>query len=180
MKKYIPSKKQKNQIEGKSQPRRPKSKKEEAEFGPGFLDYLVCPKCHCVYFKKSWHHPFGKDYSKLEEKNLKFKICPACQMISGNKFEGELIIKNFPSVLLDSIRTLITRYSERAFLRDPMKRLISIKKIGDGCFRVTTTENQLAVRLGKKIKESFKNKAKVSISYSHMESTARVKVEFKC
>ena len=35
MKKYYPFKKEQSQIKGKFQPRRPKSKKEEAEFGKG-------------------------------------------------------------------------------------------------------------------------------------------------
>ena len=191
------------QIKGKFQPRRPKSRKEEAEFGPGKTDILVCKKCGAFYWYKSWHHRLnrvvGRWRPKLEEtKNIKPVTCPACQMIKDKKYEGEIILEAVPENFKKDIKTLAENYGKRAFEEDPMDRIISIeeKKIkrvttarkrgatsreefkGLGDIRILTTENQLAKRLAKKINEIYGGKLTVSISHSHKEDVARVRIIF--
>lgn len=154
----------------------PKSKKEEGEFGKGKKDIIICPKCDSVYFYKSWHHHL-KDYQKLSEnKNLKFVVCPACRMIADKKYEGEIIIENIPKNLKKDIINTIKNVGKIGFERDSQDRIISISTLNSSKIRVTTTENQLAVRIGKKIKSAFKSKVK--IQYSKKESIARVKIIF--
>lgn len=177
----------------------PKSKKEEAEFGKGKKDIIICPKCDSVYFYKSWHHNInrvaGRDArlsrvarspvlgwrSKLsEDKNLKFVVCPACRMIAARFFEGEVIIENTPNSFKKNIINTIKNVGKIAFERDTQDRIISIREISGDKFvkiRVLTTENQLAIRIAKKIKSAFKSKMK--IQYSKSESTARVKINFE-
>lgn len=168
----------------------PKSKKEEQEFGPGKKDILVCRKCNAVYYFKSWHHRLD-DYPYLKEsKQLKFGLCPACQMINDNRFEGEIIIegcflKEDKILIINTIKNI----GKEGFKRDPEDRIIKIeekqiskkdlKKMKEETERkdqihVLTTENQLAVRIAKKIAETFKGS--MNISYSKKESTARIKV----
>ena len=182
MKKYKPSKKQQSQIKGKFKPRYPKSKKEEQEFGSGKPDIMICKKCEAFYWYKSWHRSL-EDYPKLKisaksgsrmaGKNIKFTTCPACQMIKDKKYEGEIILEQVPEIHKKSIRTLIENFGKRAEEKDPMDRIISIKltKVsrpsdkrkrgadsrkefkGLEDMRILTTENQLAVRMAKKINE---------------------------
>ncbi len=154
----------------------PKSKKEESEFGKGKKDILICKKCNAVYYYKSWHHRLD-DYPYLsEKKNLKFVLCPACQMIKDKKYEGELIIENISQKARKEIINTVKNMGEEAFRRDPQDRIISIKEVNGNSkkIRILTTENQLAVRIGKKIKRTFKGR--ISVKYSKKESTARVKV----
>jgi len=158
----------------KSSFRFPKSKKEEAEFGKGKKDITVCRECEAFYWHKSWHHNFS-DYPEIsEERNVKFTICPACQMIKDGRYEGEVIIENVAEQRREEIENLINNFSETAFNRDPMDRVISIQTIAKGMIRVLTTENQMAQQLAKKIKKTFKGKA--TFIHSQRESTLRAKV----
>ena len=177
----------------------PREKREEQEFGPGKIDYLICPECHCVYFDKSWHHSLEQDIKRFkEEKQVKFQLCPACQMIKDGRFEGEIIIENVPEQFREDIKKLAKNFGKRAFGIDPMDRIISFqektvkrpstqrkkgassRKEFEGLkdIQILTTENQLAVRLAKKIDEIFGGKPKTSISYSKEEDIVRIKISF--
>ena len=129
----------------------------------------VCKGCQAVFYKKSWHP--AVEQSSLRGKPLKAKtynlkpiLCPACQMIKNHQFEGEITITNIPESYSQELVNLIKNFCQRAYEIDPMDRLIGIKKTKDGLI-VTTTENQLAVKLTKKIKDVFK-KVQIKISYS--------------
>ncbi len=156
----------------------PKSKKEEQEFGKGKKDLFICPECGAVYWYKSWHHSIEKYPELKETKNIDFTICPACQQILEGKFEGEIILENVPEGLKKEIKNLARNFGKRAFEKDPMDRIISIKEIEKGKIQILTTENQLAQRLAKKIKQTFGQKAKLIISHSKEESTLRAKIIF--
>lgn len=166
------------QIKGKFRPRQSKSRKEEAEFGPGKKDILVCRKCGAFYWHKSWRARLA-DYPELEKSGqIKFVLCPACQMILDKKYEGEIVLEAVPEKFKKDIKTLVKNYGKRAFEKDPMDRVISIKETKEKYIRILTTENQLAVRLAKKINETYGGKLRLSISYSHREDVARARIRF--
>jgi len=139
----------------------PKARHEEEEFGKAKKGLSICKQCYAFYYKKSWHASVSK------AKGLKltnFVLCPACKMIKKGLYEGKIIIKDVPEKLALELVNLIKGFSERAQKRDILDKVIEIKKVGKG-FVVTTTENQLAVKLAKKIKSTF-NKVELKISYS--------------
>ncbi len=161
------------QSRGAIQPHLPKSKKEEQEFGPGKKDIVICSDCDAVYYYKSWHHAL-EGYKELsEDKGIKFSVCPACQMIKEKKYEGQLIIRNVSRK--EELLNLIKNVAEKAFKRDVLDRIIEIKEGKE--IEVLTTENQLAVSIGKQVKRAFKGK--IDIKWSKDESVARVAVELK-
>ena len=190
--------KSERQIKGKFRPRRPKSRKEEAEFGSGKIDILVCKKCGAFYWYKSWKARLS-DYPELKQsKRIKFVFCPACQMIKDKKYEGEIILEAVPRDFKEDIKNLAKNYGERAIVADPMDRIISIKEkkvkrvtakgkrgatsrkefkdLKD--IQILTTENQLAKRLAKKINEIYGRKLSVLISFSHKEDVTRIRIKF--
>ena len=137
---------------------------EAREISKGKSGLVFCKACEAVYYKKSWHRNL-RDYKNLKENlAVKFSLCPACEMIKNRQFEGEIIIENVPAKIKSDLINLAKAFSKRAFERDPMDRLIDIKETKEE-LRITMTENQLAVRLAKKIKETFK-KAELKITYS--------------
>ena len=153
----------------------PKSKKEEQEFGKGKKDILICKNCDAVYFYKSWHKRL-EDYPELkEEKELRFGICPACQMIQNRKYEGKVVLKNSPKDLEKQILNTIKNAGDRALEKDNQDRIISTKA-NKGEIIVLTTENQLAVRIAKKLKSAFK--LKLEIRHSKKDSTTLIKTSF--
>jgi len=151
---------------------------EKREIPKGKLGLVFCSECNAVYFKKSWHHNLRNYKNLREDLPIKFAVCPACQMIKNKQFEGEIIIENAPSKIQNELINLIKSFCRRAYEKNPMHRLIEIKNSPRG-IRITTTENQLAVKLAKKIKEVFK-KAEMKISYSSAPSdVVYIKLEFR-
>jgi len=142
--------------------------------GPGLI---FCDGCQAVYYKKSWHHNL-RNYKNLKENlPVKFLLCPACRMIKNKQFEGEIIVKNAPARIKNNLINLVKAFCRRAYQKDPLDRLIAVKETRDG-IKITTTENQLAVKLAKKIKDVFK-KVKLKISYSPAPSdTTYIILEF--
>lgn len=171
----------------------PKLKKEEAEFGPGKREFVICPECENVYFDKSWKPGLNKEKIRhlKAEKRLKFSICPACRMIKNEKFEGQVILKNVPERFKKDILNTIANMAEQAYEKDPQDRIIKVQsppkesrfqrgptgqaksKIQNN-IEILTTENQLAVRIAKKISQTFKGK--LEIQHSYQEDPIRAKV----
>ena len=139
----------------------PKAQHEVEEFGAGKKGLVMCQNCDSAYFKKSWHHDLENiEVSEKKDVPIKFVLCPACQMIKNKQYEGRIVIKNVPEKSGVKLEELINEFCRRAYDRDPMDRLIEIKKShstssGQAVWEVTTTENQLANKLAQKIKSSF-------------------------
>ncbi|KKQ23393.1 hypothetical protein A2999_00020 [Candidatus Wolfebacteria bacterium RIFCSPLOWO2_01_FULL_38_11] len=154
------------------------ARREKHEIPKGFKGLVLCPICGASFYKKAWHHNL-RNYKNLKENlEVKFLICPACRMIKNKQFEGEVKILNIPQNNLDNLIHLIEAFGHRAYLIDSQHRLINIKKVKDGLI-VTTTENQLAVKIAKKIKEVFK-KIDIKTSYSPSPSdVVYIKLEFR-
>jgi len=165
-----------SKISGKYRKKIERSRKEEQEFGPGKKDIVMCKKCDAVYYYKSWHHGLAEYQSLSEDKRVDFALCPACQMIEDNTFEGRVIFKNVPAMYKDTILANIKNTGERAYTRDPMDRIIKIIDTGD-TVEVLTTENQLARNIARQVERAFKG-AKTDTSWSKEESGARVVVVF--
>lgn len=125
---------------------------------------VVCKECQHIYYKKSWMHPSSL---KVWKHGMPWRrsICPACSMKMENLYEGEIIIFRVPSELQKSLLNLIHAFGTRAALRDSQHRLLEVNNKYD-TFRVTTTENQLAVKLAKKIAEVFRGLILIRISHS--------------
>lgn len=152
----------------------PKSKKEEAEFGPGKKAIVICPDCSAVYFEKSWRHNLN-EYKELgTEKNIRFEVCPADRMRRDNMFEGELIIENIPSEVYQEVVNLIRNIGERAFKRDVLDRILKLEEQRNRVV-VRTSENQLAISIGKQVQRAYKQ-SHIDNKFSRAESVARVRV----
>lgn len=155
--------------------RGPKPVKEESEAGPGRKEFVFCSGCGIVYYHKSWHHAL-EDWKHLSgEERIKFVLCPACRMIKDKRFEGELAVSGISSRKLKAeIKGALENSGELAFRRDPLDRIIGIKE-GNNRLVVRTTENQLAVKLAKKIKLTFGGK--MTVSHSREEDLIRAEVQ---
>ena len=155
----------------------PTSQHEAEEFGRGKKGLILCKKCTSAYFKKSWHHDLEGLKNFEKDLPIHFATCPACKMMENHQYEGRIVIKNVPEKFTDELDGLIRNFCHRAFERDPMDRLIELKK-KDSVWEATTTENQLANKLAKKIKEAFNN-VKVLTKFSKAPSdVAEVAIEF--
>lgn len=146
-------------------------RKEKHEFPKGEYGIEMCKYCGAVYYKKGWQRALKNHGKILAKFPIKKVICPADKMIQNKQFEGEIIIKNIPEKIKNELINLAKDFGERAFQRNNQHRIINIK-IPRGSVSsqrssavITTTENQMALQLAKKIKNTFK-KASLKISYS--------------
>ncbi|OGD30973.1 hypothetical protein A2833_00310 [Candidatus Azambacteria bacterium RIFCSPHIGHO2_01_FULL_44_55] len=153
----------------------PKKREHASEFKKGKAEYIICPACSSVYYNKSWHHSMEGDKHFTENKNVNFTVCPADKMIKAKQFEGQIVLENVPEILRGELFSLIENMGEHAFRRDPMDRVISIRDEKD-TIEILTTENQLAVSIAKKIRDSFKDKmrGKLEIKFSEREDPVRI------
>lgn len=157
------------------------SRSEKREFPRGEHGLVFCDSnkggCGAVYFKKSWHHSV-KNLKKIrEDAPVLFKLCPACTMIKNHQFEGRIVIKNLPVKFEKELFNFARGFGERARYRDPLDRVIGVEKTREGVV-ITTTENELASKLARKIKQQFvKVKSKISFS-SAPSDTAYITIEF--
>jgi hypothetical protein len=149
------------------------------EFGPGKAGFIFCPHGEAVYYKKSWHHTekFFLNPPKLTGKGIKFKLCPAHEMLKNKQYEGEVIIKNVPAKFRQELLNLIKNMGERAMRQDILERVLELKTKNSE-LKVTTSENQLAQKIGRKVKEVFRGRAKTKILRSKEGDTMKLVVDF--
>ena len=93
-------------------------------------------------------------------------------MIEDNIYEGELIIQNVNPEIKKYIINAIKNKGEKGFKNDSQDRVISVNDDHDGKMNIFTTENQLALKIARKIKKSFNGTMKVI--YSKKESVVRI------
>jgi hypothetical protein len=159
--------------------RHQRSRKEESEFGLGKKDYVLCSECGIVYFDKAWHNRLEEEKSEHFKagKRVNFELCPACKMKKDKIFEGELVVKLKveSKKLKGNVMNTIKNSDKQAQDRDPMDRILWTED-GDDEVRVFTSENQLAVRIGKKLESSFPG-SKLEIQHSG-EDIVRVYWEY--
>lgn len=148
-------------------------RKEEQEFGSGKQGILMCSDCNAVYFEKSWHHEL-EEYKHIDpDKNIKFVRCPADEMKRKGLFEGQVTIENIPVGKEKEIINQIRNIGNRAFERDVLDRILDLHYLGNK-IDVKTSENQLALSIGKEVVRAHKN-SDVKIEFSE-EDVARVRV----
>lgn len=141
----------------------------------------ICPVCHDIHYMKRWHSAESDTLSKLKAMDghhVRRELCPACKMIKNHTYEGELFIENLPADKSTELTNLIQHYTDREEAHDPQSRIIDVHHTENG-YRITTTENQLVVKLAKKIRDTFRN-VKIHISYgAEPQEVSRVHAVFE-
>ena len=133
----------------------------------------VCRRCHAVYFDKHWHTD-PKLYAEFKVHHGAMEIlCGECRQIQQKDgYGGEVILKNVAIADKPELIQEIKNIGDRAFRRDPEDQIIKIEDKGKS-IRVTTTENQLALSIGKQISASHKG-GKLDIKLSKEDKLVRV------
>jgi len=181
-------------------PRRTEADKRTAEhttrFAPDWWEKEVkglksirrCKECGAVYFDEHWHTipDFWEIYKKMLPKiKIIEDLCFECKWIKSGHldrkygwagkegWEGEVILDNLVAKDKAEILNLVRNVGKRATKRDPEDRIISIEDKGKRVI-IRTTENQLAVSIGKQVSRAFKG-GNMEIKWSHEDEPARVR-----
>ncbi|PIP73827.1 MAG: hypothetical protein COW88_00745 [Candidatus Lloydbacteria bacterium CG22_combo_CG10-13_8_21_14_all_47_15] len=137
------------------------------EYGREGKGAVLCPDCGNVHFRKKWHASLATLHEHAKDEMLAVsgeKRCHACTMVREHTFEGELFLEKVPERFREELMNLIRHFGEHARANDPQDRIIAVEDTDTG-YRITTTENQLADRLAKKIKDAF-NTADIHFTHS--------------
>jgi NMD protein affecting ribosome stability and mRNA decay len=129
----------------------------------------ICIDCHSVHERKSWKNWDTQRLVKYRKMHPKVKVhngqCPACKMVKEHQYGGKVLIEHIPTAYAREVMRLVRSFLSRAVSHESQHRLIAI----EGTLRqmvITTTENQVAARLGEKIRDTFKKRSAVVISFS--------------
>ncbi len=172
---YILTRRHKQTIQGKNKLRSSSWWEQEVK---GKKPLAVCKRCHAVYFDEHWHTS-SKLYEAYKGKpGVREELCPEDTWIKAGfhgivNYEGEVLLKNLTDLEFkaDVIRQA-RNIGARALKRDPEDQIIKIEDRGE-TVRLTTTENQLAVSIGKQISQAYKG-GKLEIKWSREDAPARV------
>ena len=151
-----------------------------AEDGLGARGFIFCPHGEAVYFKKSWHKTsyfFDKAPDLKNETGIIFKLCPAHEMMKNHQYEGEIVLLHVPEKFKKEIMRLVEAMDDYGQMRDVLDRVLTTEIKKDE-IRFTTSENQLAKKIGKKIVNSFKNHAKMDVHQGREDTVVRVYIDF--
>ena len=157
---------------GAGRANRPLPHRELQEFGRPRADFVVCPSCGAVFDDKRWKAGFHLVRDARETKKVFFHLCPACAMVRQGQFEGEVVAIGVPERRIAETVARIESVGRTAAKRDPLDRIIRVSRRGRTIV-VTTTENQLAVRVGKAVRAILGGR--LLIRWSHEEDIVRVR-----
>ncbi len=138
---------------------------------------IRCGSCGAIYFDKHWHSP-AVLAGDMDITWLKAGMCEECRAqkkktSSGVAYAGEVVLDGeFSPTEKVEILGLIRNVGKRAIARDPMDRIVRIAESG-GAVRAYTSENQLAVAIGKQVHRSHKG-GKLTITWSEGDKLVRV------
>lgn len=139
--------------------------------------YLLCTGCGAIYFDKHWHS--ASLVKGIVRGDLKEALCDACKMgvkddggkVSG--FGGEVTLEGMSDDIKSEVIGLVRNVGKRATHRDPEERIVKIVDKGKSV-AVYTTENQLAVSIGKQVHRARKG-GELQITWSHDDKPVRVR-----
>jgi hypothetical protein len=140
---------------------------------------MMCGNCAAVYFDGHWHTiPAMASTLKGGRKPVDAAICYECHCAAGiidrkEGFEGILTLDGLEDAAEKAeILATARNFGKRATKRDPNDRVINIDDRGARVI-ITTTENQMAVGMGKAVDASHKG-GKLRISWSDDDLPVRV------
>lgn len=140
-----------------------------------------CPNCGALYYDKHWHSPEALvlERTTVYLEPLKEQWCYECKaghLSPGGvpmRYSGEVVIEgNWTPQTRSDLLHLMRNIGHRAMVRDPEDRIIRILE-QDGKFLVYTSENQLAVSIGKQVHTSHKG-GELHIVWSADDKPVRV------
>jgi len=170
------SRKRSSQISGSFQKK--SGRNAAAPSNPLGLGSAACPDCGAVYFDKHWHTCSEPD-CRLKSAALPELVCPECRLTDNSAarsgaYAGEVMIEGVSDPAeLKEIKNLALNVAKRASKRDPEDRVVKVID-GPGSLDIYTTENQLAVSIGKQIHHARKG-GELTITWSKTDKPVRVR-----
>ena len=137
-----------------------------------------CGNCGAIYHDKHWQSA-GLVPVEVLEKVSESVLCAECSkpaLADGGKmsgFGGEVMLEVHDPQVKIEIAGLVRNVGKRAMARNPEHRIIKMVDY-DGRIMVYTTENQLAVAIGKQV-DSARKGGRLTIDWAEGDKYVRVR-----
>lgn len=140
----------------------------------------LCDRCNAVYYDGHWHtNPKLAEAIKEHRSDVKKELCRQCAYIVNGEvstrkgFEGLVVLDGLsdPEEKHEVLKT-VRNFARKATERNPESQLADIDDRGTRVV-ISTTENQMAVGIGKAVNDAFKGGA-LRVVWSEDDMPARV------
>ena len=130
---------------------------------------IQCGGCGAFYHRRRWTLTAPKGFSPSPRQHGVF--CPACQKIKAHSVSGEVHLHGVATEDRGEIVRLLRNEETKAREKNPLERIMLLAAAGDG-WRVETTTEKLAQRLGRSLRKA--RGGKVNYTWSHNNKFVRV------
>lgn len=132
-------------------------------------EIIQCSGCGAFYVRRRWTLSPPTGFSKPA--NARPIFCPACMKMRERYPGGELHLLGVESAERAEIVRILRNEEERARQKNPLERIMQLQA-KDGDWRVETTTEKLAQRLGRSIKKA--RGGKIEYKWGHNNKFIRV------
>lgn len=130
---------------------------------------IQCSGCGAFYSRRHWTlNPPGKFSTQLHAHPV---YCPACAKIKDRYPGGELRLAGINTTERGEIARILRNEEEQARTKNPLERIMGFAAI-EGGWKVETTTEKLAQRLGRAVSKA--RGGKVEYKWSHNNKFVRV------
>jgi len=140
----------------------------------------LCDRCNAVYYDGHWHtDPKLAEQIREHQPDVKKELCQQCAYIMNGEvntrkgFEGQIVLDGLRDIeekreILHTVRNFANQAKEN----DPQQQIADIDDRGNRVV-ISTTDNQMAVGIGKAVDRAFKG-GSLKIVWSEDDLPARV------
>lgn len=134
---------------------------------------LSCHQCGAAYYRRRWTlTPTGDLQRRMNVPGgFRSVLCPACRKIDDRYPSGELRLLGVTAEENKTVLRLLKNEEERARQKNPLERIMTIETDGTE-WKVETTTEKLAQRLGRSLEKARGGKA--TYQWSHNNKFVRV------
>jgi NMD protein affecting ribosome stability and mRNA decay len=130
---------------------------------------IQCSGCGAFHHRRHWTLTLPAGVSSQVQKHL--VLCPACRKIQDSYPEGELTLRGIEAGNREEIARILRNEESRAREKNPLERIMRMDAANGG-WRIETTTEKLAQRLGRSIKKA--RGGKLAYKWGHNNKFVRV------
>jgi hypothetical protein len=112
---------------------------------------VQCTGCGAFYFRRRWTLTVPEEFKR--PRRFRPVYCPACRKIKERYPSGELYLLRIDGEERRDVARILRNEEERAREKNPLERIMRLEA-ANGDWRIETTTEKLAQRLGRSIKKA--------------------------
>jgi len=132
-------------------------------------EIIQCAGCGAFYHRRRWTLTMPHGYTPAMHTHPIY--CPACLKIKDRRASGEVHLGGFAASERGDMLRILRNEENRAREKNPLERIMRVEA-SNGGWKVETTTEKLAQRLGRAVKKA--RGGKVDYKWSHNNKFVRV------